>query len=247
MAPMTVTATQGGSTANGLILRLYVLTGALPVASQTGGTASLFTASTTVASATGTIQQASSRVYGAIIGAGGQAFTTGVGAGSTLVDTPVGNGDSYGTFKNLTPATGSQNYGLNCAANQNSGVTWLEVLAAATLAEDASAPALANASSAAVTTVTTASFTPPAGSLLVALVASDGGAAVTTMTVTDNLGTHLNWTQKVVQNPTGGDYAGVWIADVPAAGAAGLLPQQERRRSPLYVPPRHHSLPAYVR
>jgi len=36
MAAMTVTATQGGSTANGLALRVFVLTGAAVVASQTG-------------------------------------------------------------------------------------------------------------------------------------------------------------------------------------------------------------------
>ena len=34
---MTVTATEGGATNNGILLRVYVLTGAAVAASQTGG------------------------------------------------------------------------------------------------------------------------------------------------------------------------------------------------------------------
>ena len=243
---MTVTATQGGSTANGLALRVFTLTGAAAVAAQAGGSASAhitaalaFTASITTA--------AGSNVYGASSRGGPTQVST--GSNATLVDDVQDstNGERYVTVKALNVASGATTRGhTTTVTNQSGAVALLEILASGTLTEDAAnSPAVA--STTAALTVTTASFNPGAGSLLVALIASDGGAAVTTMTVTDNLGAHLNWTEKVKNNPSGGDYAGVWIADVPAAGAAGLLPQQERRRSPLYVPPRHHSLPAYVR
>jgi len=123
-----------------------------------------------------------------------------------------------------------------------------EILTSGTLAEDASGPAAVSVlGSGSTLTVTTASFSPPAGSLLVALVPSNGGASQVTMTVTDNLGTHLNWHEQVKTNVAGNDYAGVWIADVPGAAPAGLLPQQEHRRVPLYVPHHHHPQPAYTR
>jgi hypothetical protein len=229
MAPMTVTATQGGSTANGLLLRVFTLTGAKLVASQTGGSASGSGASGTSGTATGTVQQTTSRIYGAA-SLGSSAPTGVAGSGSTLVDTVKDstNGGTYNTYKNAAPATGSQAIGITWTSSAGWEVAWLEVLAAATLAEDvANSPAVA--STTAAITVTTASFNPGAGSLLVALLSSDGGAAVTTMTVTDNLGTHLNWTEKVKLNTSGLDYTGVWIADVPAAAGGGLRPARSSR------------------
>src|SRR5260221_230173 len=64
----------------------------------------------------------------------------------------------------------------------------------------------------------TASFTAPPGSLLVALTTSSGGAGVTTMAVS---GGGLAWSEQVKNNPSAGDYAGVWIAQIPAAAGGG--------------------------
>jgi hypothetical protein len=98
----------------------------------------------------------------------------------------------------------------------------VEILPNGTLAEDASAPAVATTTAA--TTVASASFTPPDGSLLVAMVGSDGaanGTAVTTMTVS---GGGLTWTELVHAASASTCYAGVWAAQVPAAAGAAPAP-----------------------
>jgi hypothetical protein len=213
---ITVTATQGGSTANGLVLRVFVLTGAAAVAAQSGAStnnqflnATSFTQSITTT--------AGSNVYGASSHFPNAAST---GSNATIVDdvADAANNGRYTTFKALNVTGGATTRGFTVATSSGP-FAQLEILAAGTLAEDASGPAAA--STTAAVTVTTASFTPPPGSLLVALVASDGGGTVTTMTVS---GGGLVWAEKVKNNPSAGDYAGVWIADVPAAG--GPLPAQ---------------------
>lgn len=220
---LTVTATQGGTTANGMLLRVFVLTGAAAAASQTGATSATFKAVTTTFTNSITTTQAGSRVYGAA-----EPQSNGLGAtaaaATTLVDNvdDNANADTYASFKatSLTGTPGATTLGLALTSSAQGPIVMLEVLASGTLAEDGSSPAAASTTSA--TTVSTASFTAPGGSLLVALIAADGGTGVETMTVS---GGSLTWTEKVKQNASGQDYAGVWIADVPGT-AAGLLPQQ---------------------
>jgi len=211
---MTVTATQGGSTANGMALRVFVLTGAAAAASQTGAsTNNQFTNSASFTQAITTT--AGSNVYGGSVhNNSGNAAT---GSNATIVDdiADATNGERYVTFKALNVTGGATTRGYTVTTSTGP-FAQQEILASGTLAEDASSPAVA--STTAATTVTTASFTPPGGSLLVAIVASDGGATVTTMTVS---GGGLSWTEKVKNNPSGGDYAGVWIADGPAAITSG--------------------------
>ena len=208
MPSMTVTATQGGSIANGLALRIFVLTGAKTDALQTGSAPSNDIASATAFTATGTVQQASSFIYGACDHSN-QADTAS-GTGVSIVDAiaDATNGERYTTFKNLTPATGSQTYGTTVPAASSGGAVWLEVLAASTLVEDSSG----SVNSTTGATSVNLTITPPPSSLLVALVSSDGGPAVTTMAVS---GGGLTWTEKVKANGSGHDYAGVWIASVP--------------------------------
>jgi uncharacterized protein (DUF2141 family) len=84
------------------------------------------------------------------------------------------------------------------------------------LAVDASSPAVAqNITAASTNTATTASFTPPANSLLVVLISGDTFAAGTnsTWTITDNLATHLTYTQRVYSSST----------DTPTAGGSSLI------------------------
>jgi hypothetical protein len=85
-----------------------------------------------------------------------------------------------------------------------------------TLAIDASSPAVAvNGASSSPLTATTASFTPPANSLLVVLASGDNNSVNSTGTfsVTDNLGAHLTYTQRVFASNT----------DSPAAGSQAII------------------------
>ena len=46
---------------------------------------------------------------------------------------------------------------------------------------------------------------------------SNGGSGVTSMALTDSLGT-LTWAERVRNPATAGqDYAGIWVADVPSS------------------------------
>jgi hypothetical protein len=84
------------------------------------------------------------------------------------------------------------------------------------LAIDVSSPAIASSNTAAPSqTATTASFTPPANSLLVVMATGDSfsSSSNATFTVTDNLGAHLTYTQRMLSQST----------DVPAAGGGAVI------------------------
>ena len=218
---LTVTATQGGSTANGFALRVFVLTGAAAVAAQSGAsTNNQFTNVTTFTQSITTT--AGSNVYGA--SARTPASTAATGSNATIVDdvNDTTNNEQYTIFKALNVTGGATTRGYTAGGTASGPFAQLEILAAGTLAENASSPAGVNTSGAGP--LTTASFTPPGGSLLVACIGSDGGSGVTTFSMS-NSGPALNWTEKVKNNPTAGDYAGVWIADIPPAG--GGLPSAQ--------------------
>jgi hypothetical protein len=212
-----VTATQGGSTSNGVGLRVLVLTGALAKALQTGATVSVQKSATTSFTNSITPNTTNSRVYGAAShGINGNSATP--NGSTTMIDDQHGTTgpEQYDTFKATALSTGGTpvTLGFTFTGTDSGPFVLLEVLpdpAKAGLAEDASAPAFAYAEA---LTVQTANFTPPPGSLLVALVPSDGGASTTTMTITDDV-PGLTWTEIVKNNPAGGDYAGIWMADVP--------------------------------
>lgn len=210
---LTVTATQGGGTSAGMLLRVKVLTGA--ALAQTEATV----ASSTALNGTITTTVTGSIVYGALSGdAAAGAFSA--EPLCTLTDNfhDTSNGEYYGSFR-TTSATGTPGSTLvgSTTANANRNLAAAEILPNGTIAEDASAPAVATTMTA--TAVTTASFTPPAGSLLVAIVPSDGaaGGTLTTMTVS---GGGLTWTELVHAASASTCYAGVWVAQVPAGGAA---------------------------
>lgn len=204
-APTQVTATQGGSTANGLLLRVMVLT--QQAASPIGATAAAAASSVSI-----TTTQTGSRVYGATIRASGTANTP--VSGTTLIDdvqdtTLLADYTAWKTTA-LTGTPGATTVGCNFGP----GVAALEVKTAGALTEEGSAPAPAVTLTA--TTVQTEVFTPPLGSLLVAIISSDGAGSVTTMAVSDTTG--LTWTEQVKQNPVGNGYVGVWTAPVTAGG-----------------------------
>lgn len=223
---ITVTATEGGSTANGILLRVKVLTGAVNGTSQTGATGSVSSGTSGQVSITTT--QTGSVVYGAALRASTSAPTT--NAATTQIDgvPDATHGLWYGTWvsASATGIPGATTFGYT--ATFTGDIAGLEVLPAGTITEDSSGPAAVSSTAAA--TVTTASFTPPPGSLLVAMVSSDGGGAQTTMTVSDSSG--LSWTEKVPANAAGNGYSGVWIAQVPAAAISHAEPGPVRAARP---------------
>jgi hypothetical protein len=65
------------------------------------------------------------------------------------------------------------------------------------------------------TTATSNTFSPPAGSVIVLAWSCYHACAIST--VTDSLGTHLNWTKKIAESYGGDTDAEIWIADCPSA------------------------------
>lgn len=208
----TVTATQGGATENGMALVVKVLTGA--AASQPGAVAEALSATPSLPI---TPADSGSWVYGAAL------------ASSTILS-PLANttneqnsglaGVGYIAFRSTAVTTGGTpaTYGEG-GSTHGIGIALAEIIAAGTLAEDASSPAPVAA--AAVTTLTTAAFTPPAGALLVAVIAANGNVGTTTMALTDTSGLGLTWTEQSKANGSSSGYAGVWTAQVPAAASSG--------------------------
>ena len=89
--------------------------------------------------------------------------------------------------------------------------------AAAGLALDASTPAVVKARG---NTLTTASFTPPAGSVLVISAQSNGNSDTKSIAVSDNLSTHLTYTQAQTKGNTTNDvYAKLYWAPVTTSRA----------------------------
>src|SRR5579864_8048599 len=213
---ITVTATQGGSTAAGMALRVFVLTQA--AATQNGATANTLFVGATSFTLSITTTRAGSRVYGASAHSGANDTATAAALTTVIDDISDGtNGERYVTFKatSLTGTPGATTLGFTLPSGDVGPFAMAEIKTAGTLTEDGSAPAVVSTNS--TTTVTTASFTPPAGSLLVALVSSDGGTGTTTMALSDT-GGHT-WAELVKNNAVAGDYAGVWIAQIAAGGA----------------------------
>ena len=115
MPAMTVTATQGGSVANGFLLRVFVLTGAKASAAQTG--ASFNNQFATVTAFTGSITTtAGSNVYGAA--AWTNPANAATGTNTTIVDdvADTTNGEEYVTFKALNVTAGATTRGATATA-----------------------------------------------------------------------------------------------------------------------------------
>ena len=92
-----------------------------------------------------------------------------------------------------------------------------QAAAAAGLALDASTPVVVKKAG---TTLTTASFTPPAGSVLVISAQSNGNSGVKSISVSDNLSSHLTYTQAQVKGNTTNDvYAKLYWAPVTTSRA----------------------------
>ena len=205
---ITVTATQGGPTAVGMILRVKVLTNAAVQSLQVGNTATQVGAAAHQAvittTATGSI------VYGAVLDVGSTAYTA--NADTTLFDNlSVFGSLQMGTLRS-TAATGTPgSITIGCSAPADSGLLALgEILPVIgqSIAEDASGPAVVNSSA---TSATTASFNPPLGSLLVAIIDSNAGNGILTMAMS-NTGQALNWTSLITNSPSSSGGTFIFIA-----------------------------------
>lgn len=220
----TVTATGTfQNTVNGLLLRVKVVTGAKPASSQPGGTASA-TGNPVSYDQAITISATGSYVYGAA-----SDFSTDnnftADSATTLLDNfqDTTDGDQWVTFRSTstTASTGSHTYGATSPTGDEGSIAMAEILAATSLAEDASSPASVNASAA---SVTTAAFNPPAGSLLVAMVSANSGASqATTMAMSDTSGLGLTWTALKQANGVSVNYSGVFVAQMPGGGGGVVI------------------------
>lgn len=218
MTALTVTATEGGGTANGIGLLVKVLTGAKPSAQQPGGTNTLTGTPNGANQVSVTTTQTGSYVY--VAGAEGESPTAATGCTIIGSFNDSGHGEFYWAIR-TTSATGTPG-ATTVGGSLASGATFTdvaaaEILAASTIAEDGSSPTYASASAA--TAVTTASFAPPSGSLLVAIIGSNGaanGLSNTTMSMSDTMG--LSWKPLAQAASPATTYAGVFVADIPATG-----------------------------
>lgn len=208
MSPVTVTAAQSGSTADGIVLSVEVLTGAAEA--QDGARAAL-NAGGFAAQHAITTTAAGSSVYGALRKAGVVAAFT-ADAATTLLDSihdsnvEVDYGTCRTTALTVTPGTVTVGASAPGGAGHASGA-YAEILPAGVIATDPSSPPAVSDVDA--TEVTTAEFSPPAGSLVVAMVSSNGGSSVVQMAVTSS-GLAFAPLQEV--RPLAAGYCGVWAA-----------------------------------
>lgn len=234
---LTVTVTQGhaGSTANGLLQRVLVLTNAAAAASQTGAVVTTNHPDTTpfynrpvTTTVTGSI------VYGACgDGATNATFTAGTLTTILTQLQDATNGWAACTWK-ATSRTGTPGATtLGCSAPTSDTGSWAaaEILAAGgTLTQDPSSPLSSQTTTA--TTITSPSFTPPSGSLLVTLAAANSNDAALTLAITDTAG--LTWRQLVFVNGALFTASAIWVADAPAVKGRNLVVPQAVRRAAFY-------------
>lgn len=244
---ITVTATQGGNTAPGMLLRVYALTGV----SGTGASGSQ--AAAAAHSVTLTTTETGSLVYGAVVN-GINSAITGV-SGTTIIDDVIDatNSRAYASFVTSSPTVTPGSVTVGSPVSYPGAAAALEILPGGTIAADASSPAAVSTTTA--TTLTTAAFSPPGNSLLLALAASDGVqyTGTVTMAVT-NSGGALNWTPAVFGNGSGNYYAGVWTAPYGLSGRMvgtspvliASVPSTGRSRIASYVEMRNGGTPVYL-
>lgn len=219
---ITVTATQsGGGAFDGMGLTVKVVNNA--AATQNGATAAN-DSTITVPELSITPSATGSWVYGAAVnGAAGTGFTAAATTTFDLNAVDTTNNAAYGTCRSTGTTTGGTPVTIGGSGPTEGGgglgVALAEILAAGTLAEDASSPASVSTDTA--LTITTAAFTPPAGSLLVAVVAANySGSGVNVLTMS-NSGTALTWVKLIQTTNFGG--SAVFIARNGSAGVSGAL------------------------
>ena len=212
----TVTAAQGGTTANKMAVVVKVVTGA--ALSQPGATFAAAALSDSV-----TPQASGSQIYGALTGTGAGASPTAEPACSPFLQSVAGT-NRYAQFHLAATTTEGMPVLVGSSAGIAVAIAGAEILAAGTLAEDPSAPA--NSGVVTGTSVTTAAFTPPEGALLVVMVSSLAGSGVQTMSLSDTSGLGLTWTELAKFNASTAGYNGVWAAQVPSSPTTAPASQE---------------------
>lgn len=237
---MTVTATESGSAANGILLWVRVITGQNASPIGTIGNSTTAVAKAITPAATG------SWVYGAV--SDNQTSLTANGSQTTLQATKLDATNVWGgaAFRSTATTTAATPVTLGISGTP-AGPGWaaVEIKAGTGLAEDASSPIAA--STLVASTIASAAFTPPAGSLIVVMAACEAGfSGATGITITNTGG--LTFTQQETGGGGGGNYfAGVWTAVVPSSGptlgtpglalsANALVPSAVTGSVPLGVP-----------
>jgi hypothetical protein len=213
---LAVTATESGTTNNGISLLVRMLTG---VDSVQPGVSNSSTSITTP-SLSITPGATGSWVYGALTNANSTTTWTAL-SGTTMQanSADATNGAVYGHYRSTATTTAATPVTLGASAPTggiHGGLAQVEIRSATGLVEDAGAPALALATTA--ITVSTTRFTAVAGCVLLAGVCADSGAGVVNITVS---GGGLIWTEIAKANASSAGYAGVWMARIPALPATG--------------------------
>lgn len=225
---LAVTATEGGSTNNGIGLTVKVITGAdLNQNGQFNSTGTITTPNLSI-----TPKRSGSWVYGALLDdASSTVWAAHAGTTFGLNFSDATNTACYGTYRSTSTTTALTAVVLGAdTPSATGGLAQAEIVPIGVLAEDVTSPPSVTATGA--HTVSTITFTPPAGSLLVAMVAADGGAAVATMVVS---GGPLVWAEVVKQNASGAGYVGVWVARVPGGTPIPPMVVQPSRRRPIPI------------
>lgn len=222
---MTVTATfTSNDFGDGCFLDLDVLTNALPAASQTGATYGTASGGNDPGRANLTTTVAGSRVFGVFGDPALNDASPVPVAGTTVAanSSPVtgGNGITLISYRSsaATGTPGSTSFGFASGVGAGT-IAMVEIKPAGTIGLDASVSSPTWADTGSGGSAVSPSFTPVAGSLLVASVAADAnsGHAATVLTVS---GGGLAWTRLAFGASNLGMVCAVFIADVPAGGAA---------------------------
>jgi hypothetical protein len=209
-----VTATNGGAGSAGMAVELYAVSG--QSASPIGVTATAAALSASI-----TPGQTGSLVFGSVLG--GSGTFTGLSGTTILYQNNPAAGLQSGAVVTTSPSTGGspETVGVSSTGSAIS-TALLEVLTGAgSLAMFVGSAGIVGGG-----TVTVSNpISPPTGSLLVAMIQSNGGAGVVTVSVTDNSGLGLTWTEQVKVNTSGSGYTGIWTAVMPGTTPTTLFGQ----------------------
>ena len=209
---LTATATASGAgSATGLALALRVVNNAS--LTQNGATAT--SESTAVPQLSITPHASGNWVYGAVVTQSGTAYSSLDANTTSLATANLSTGSiNSGSYRSTSvTGTSATTYGWAAPTSTNTWISAAEIVAAGTLAEDASTPATLVTTTA--KTLTTASFTPPGTSVLVACVSANwSGSGAFTIAMTDTSGGAYTWRRLVTTASE--SLATVWVG-IPAS------------------------------
>jgi hypothetical protein len=218
---ITVTATEAGAaSANGIALKVLVVTGG----TAAGGASNSASGLSTAAQVSLTPNSSNSLLTFAVVN--GNNSTTFTAATNNTMDMNVSDGThltAYGGGHWTSTVTSgvAATVGASAPTGVPQTIGAYEIQPSGSVAIDGSSPAVV--STTAALTITTASFTPPGGSVLVALVSfNTATSGAYTITVSDS--SSLTWTQRVIGDGPAGGHEGTAVIFTATTAATGVSP-----------------------